>query len=400
MAAPTTMPDSMRILMCAGPIDRPAGGAEHQAHNLAKSLVRRGHAVAILTQRVPGQPSADVVAGITVHRRIRGLGPGAMYGISYLLSSGTALARAARGYDLVHAHQLYLDAISAVAVRPFTRVPVVAIVACGGYVGDLARLRGMRWSGLWLEALRRIDRLVAISGEIHGELVADGFDPTRIVRIPNGVDTTWFCPAQDPQEAKRALGWGARTTVLFAGRLDAQKDVESLLEAWHAVASQRPDAQLVVLGTGPLEEQLKGLTARLGLADTVHFAGYRIDPRPFYQASDVFVLPSRAEGMPIALLEAMACGRPCVATAVGAAPELIEDGVTGLLVPPRAPEEIARALHRLLEDADLARRLGAAARRRVESRYDIERVADLYVNLYRELLARRAVAATRPRMSP
>lgn len=189
--------------------------------------------------------------------------------------------------------------------------------------------------------------------------------------------------------------------MVCVARLDYQKGVDVLLHAWGRML--RPPAgwraglapRLQLVGDGALRPQLERIAAELGLADSVEFLGLRADIGDLLQRSWGFVLPSRWEGMPNVLLEAMACGLPCVATRVSGSEDIISDGVDGLLVEPEQPAALAWALRRVIEDPELAQRLGAAGRATVVRDYRLRHVAEQCVALYRRLLAegRGAVAA-------
>jgi glycosyltransferase involved in cell wall biosynthesis len=214
----------------------------------------------------------------------------------------------------------------------------------------------------------------------------------RWVLLQNGVDTEHFrLPPADPQ-ARAALGLDPRRPVVGTiGRLEDRKGHDQLLRAAGAMLAgtngRRP--QLVIVGDGPLRERLAGQARTLGVADSVRFEGTVADVRPVLAAMDVFVLPSHAEGMSNALMEAMAAARPVVATAVGGNTEVVTDGETGLLVPPADPDAIARAVDGLLRDPERASGLGAAARQFVTRHFGARaRVAELE-RLYEERLALR-----------
>lgn len=377
----------MRILMVATYFHPIVGGAERQAFALAKALLRRGHSVCFATCRFPGLAAFEIVEGIPIHRVIRPVYRGAVYAGSYLASLMAFLVRWRRHYDLIHAHLLFLDAYAAGAIRAVLQKPVLAKAAGGGAFGDVSRLRRVPFSAWLRSGLRRVDRLVAPSREILEELIGHGFSATRIVEIPNGVDTEWFRPAADREAIRRALGLHGRV-VSFAGRLAPEKGLPVLLEAWERVTSTLSDARLLLFGTGPQEQMLREQAQRLRCSDRVVFCGERPGLLPYFQASDLFVLPSLSEGMSNALLEAMACGRACIASRVGASGELITDGVNGLLVEPGDADGLAVALLRALADPEAAARLGSEARRTVEAGYSMTMVADRYVQLYQELIHR------------
>ncbi len=216
-------------------------------------------------------------------------------------------------------------------------------------------------------AVRVADRIV-----VNAELLRpEGRAGRRTDVIPSGVDTDVFRPPTTVAVAKRRLGIAAeRPLIGTVGRLEPRKGTATLLAALAAVrADGRHDPALVVVGDGPLRSDLAVEAERLGVAPHVQFLGDRADVLGVLEALDVFVLPSRTEGMSNALLEAMAAARPVVATAVGGTPEVIAEGSSGLLVPADAPPAMAAAIARLLDDAALAARLGAAARQTVEARY-------------------------------
>ena len=165
-----------------------------------------------------------------------------------------------------------------------------------------------------------------------------------------------------------------------------------LMEAWPRVLRDVPEAHLVLLGSGPLEGELYRLASKASMTGRVHLVGEVPDVRPYLWAATGFVLPSWAEGLPNALLEAMAMGMACVATRIGPIAEAANDGQEALLVPPRAPEPLAAAtMMTVLMQGELRDRLGRAARRRVEAEFSLERQVGLLEALYRGLASRLGV---------
>jgi glycosyltransferase involved in cell wall biosynthesis len=218
----------------------------------------------------------------------------------------------------------------------------------------------------------------------------------RVVGIPNGIETAMFTPVVD--EAQRAR-FKARHVVLIVGHLHAVKGYPTFLEAAQRVAAVVPECAFVSLGeeisgTG-YRSTLERRAQELGLNDRVHFLGWRDDVRDTLRAADVVALPSLAEGLPMAVLEAMACARPVVATPVGGNSEAVLDGVTGLLVPVNDADALANALIRLLRDRELARSMGEAGRRRVEDHFSVERFVHAVEGLYDDLRVTRR-RPTRP----
>lgn len=369
----------MKILMALSHYYPTPGGTERQAHQLARALIARGHEVRVLTMWLGPGPASSSIEGVPLHRNIRGIQRGWLFGLSYLLTSVAAMLHLRRHAEVLHAHHLYLDAVSAVVVGCALRVPTLAKVACGGAVGDLARIARTTGGGTLLRILRRLDRVAVPSRQTEAEILAAGFPADRVVRIPNGVDITRFAPGNATRFDR-----GPRM-VLFLGRLDAQKGVETLLAAWGEVAARLPETVLVICGQGPQEGALRALTTQSGLADRVRFLGPVPDPEAYLRAAAAFVLPSWHEGLPNALLEAMATGLPCIATTIGGTLDMAADEREALLVPPGDASALAKALLRILTDSDLAGRLGAAARRRIVAEFSLDDVVTRYEQLYQEI---------------
>jgi glycosyltransferase involved in cell wall biosynthesis len=178
--------------------------------------------------------------------------------------------------------------------------------------------------------------------------------------------------------------------VVFTGRLIEAKGLLELLEAWPLLLREIPDARLVLVGSGPLEAELRRRAALPPLAGRVHLSGEVPDVRPHLRAAAAFLFPSWAEGLPNALLEAMAMGLPCVATDIGPIRDAATDGEEALLVPARNPQRLAAALGAVLADPSLAARLGRGARKRVEADFSLEREVERLEALYRAVISGRA----------
>lgn len=210
---------------------------------------------------------------------------------------------------------------------------------------------------------------------------------SQVARIPNGIDLDALSGKSISRaQASCSLGVEGDPIVLFVGRLHRQKGVDVLLEAWAGFVKQRPRARLLILGDGPEASDLRREAETLGIAPSVEFRGSRKDVGLHYAAAQIFVLPSRYEGFPNVMLEAMVAGCPVIASCVSGTEDAIENGRNGLLVPPGESEPLLEALLQLSHDGDLADRLGREARKTVAARYDINRVAELTIAFYRRLL--------------
>jgi glycosyltransferase involved in cell wall biosynthesis len=371
------------VLMLISHFPPTVGGTEGQAYGLAAGLVAAGHRVTVLTLARSGAPAREMRDGIAIERALTGTGRGILFATTYGLSLVRHLRRLRTGRVVLHAHHLYLEAMATAYLSLRSGLPAIAKMACGGPDGDFARLKRTGLT-LSLPLLRRLRRVVAISAETETELRAHGFTTDRIARISNGVDPVRFAPAPSPEAARQQMGF-CPETVLFLGRLDSQKGLDVALDAWTRVATRRPTARLVLAGDGPARTALEARARELGIADRVRFLGTRPDPERLLQASQVFILPSRSEGMSNALLEAMATGVACVASQIGGNSDLLEHALTGLLTPPEEATTLAEALCTLLEDGSLRNRLGTAARAVAIERYGMDRVVGKYTDLYARL---------------
>jgi glycosyltransferase involved in cell wall biosynthesis len=250
------------------------------------------------------------------------------------------------------------------------------------------------YQGLADRLLSRLtDRAIAVSGSTRDFLVRERHVPASRVRlIWNGAPLAEFAPvaAEVALATRRELGLPAKAPVVGSiGRLSEQKGHRYLLDAAARVLALRKDACFLIVGDGDQMEPLRRQAQALGIASSVVFAGHRTDVRALLGALDVFCISSTYEGTPLALFEAMAAGKAIVSTAVDGCREVLEDGGTGLLVPPRDPDALSVALRRCLDDAELRASLARRARES-SARYDIDACVAQMQDLYDEILAERS----------
>jgi sugar transferase (PEP-CTERM/EpsH1 system associated) len=294
-------------------------------------------------------------------------------------------------------HSRNWGAIDAVLAARVARVPVVIHGEHGREVTDPEGLDRRRNRFRRLVA-PLITRFVTVSFDLHRWLLTTVRIPAaKVVAIHNGVDTSRFA-GREREAARQVLGLPARAVIVgTVGRLDPVKDHAGLLAAFSALRAKHPAAQLVVVGEGPCRAPLEHRIRELGLTGAVHLLGLRRDVAMLLGGMDVFVLPSLAEGISNTVLEAMATGLPVVATRVGGNPELVENGISGLLVPAGSPSALAAALRSYVADPERRAAHGAAGRRRVLEHFSLEQMAQgyrgLYMALAREPAARRASRA-------
>jgi L-malate glycosyltransferase len=308
-------------------------------------------------------------------------------GLDLRVARRLARVLASRRIQVVHAHQYTPFFYAALAkLQVGSRLRVI-LTEHGRHFPDV--VSGKRRSlNAW--ALSRLaDRVNAVCGFSAGALASkDGFPSDRIEVIPNGVELSDFEPPLARDEARRAAGLplGARLIVAIA-RFHPVKDHATLLRGFAAMPSRSGDAQLILAGEGPLQEELESLAAGLGVRDRVQFLGVRTDVPALLRAADVFCLTSLSEAASLTVLEAMAARVPIVLTDVGGNPELVRDGIEGLLVPRGDAAAVGAALDRVLSDPALADRLSRAAEARVRAEYPLAATIGRYFELYAELAA-------------
>jgi glycosyltransferase involved in cell wall biosynthesis len=288
----------------------------------------------------------------------------------------------ARQTQVLHAHQYTPFFYGAIAARLSRPRPRVIFTEHGRHYPDVVSGR-RRLANRWLFD-RMADRVNAVCDFSARSLAEkDGFRRDRIEVIPNGIDVPKYEAVTDVAAARCRLGLDPkRRYVACVARFHPVKDHHTLLHAFARVAASRPDSDLLLVGDGVLRPQLEALVQTLGLDGRVRFLGVRDDVADILQVVDVFALTSVSEAASITLLEAMGAGRPVVVTAVGGNPEIVRDGVDGLLVPRGDAEAIAEALLQVLGDAAYARTLGASGAARVREHYLLDRTVERYYELY------------------
>jgi glycosyltransferase involved in cell wall biosynthesis len=289
--------------------------------------------------------------------------------------------------DVVHTHLLHADLYGIPAAR-WGGVPVVV----SSRHNDNAFRRRPPFKQVNRFLWRLADGGIAISDAIAGFTVeVEGAPPARIHRIYYGLEPI---KPLDRAAARKALidEWGMKADVVLVGivcRLIEQKGITYGLQAFARSAPQFPDARLLIVGDGILRKSLENEAQTLGIADRVYFLGWREDIASVMASLDVFLAPSLWEGFGLVLLEAMGQAAPIIATQVSAIPEIVADGETGLLVPPRDVDALADALTRLLSDKPLRQHMGLLGQDRLETHFSAARMVDETAALYRKLLDNR-----------
>lgn len=292
----------------------------------------------------------------------------------------------ARKVDIVHTHRYKDNILGATAAKLAGVSHVIRTVhglaepAAGWERAKVRAAEALDKAVLWCCA----DRVIAVSDRLGDALKRSGYPRSSLVPIHNGVDLGRVRAARCRADVRRELGIAPDAFVIgTAGRLVPVKAQASLLRAARLVLQERGDARFVIAGDGPLRDGLLRTADQLGIAGECILSGARDDIHDVIAAMDIFVLPSLHEGIPIALLEAMALCRPVVATGVGGIPEVIEDRSNGLLVPPGDDRALASACLEVARDASLAGRMGVTARQTIEARFSHEKNGAAVLATYR-----------------
>ena len=379
-----------KILMIAGLFYPSVGGAEKECQKLAKKLMEKGNSVTVLTQQSDELPEYEEIEGIPVYRKIRGWH---LFEYTYMLSVIQFLIKHRSKYDIIQCFGLYLFIPPAFLMKYLFGKKIVSRLECSGRFGDFWRIKQLKLKKLLMSCSKCLDKIIFISKDIKKELIENQFPSEKLVHIPNSVDVEYFKMSQDLQNRNLK-------NICFVGRLEEQKGVEYLIKAMDVIKSEVKDTKLFIVGDGQLRTNLEELGKKLKLNDYIHFIGSANDVLPYYHNSQIFVLPSISEGMPLTLLEAMSCGLPVVATKVGGNVEIVDSnlevgksmlsgchiGENGILVAPKNVKGLAEALLMLLKDEGLSKQLGRNARKNAVKKYSLDEVTEQYLGLYQQLL--------------
>jgi glycosyltransferase involved in cell wall biosynthesis len=289
---------------------------------------------------------------------------------------------ASYGPEVVHAHDPHAVAMASLAMSFTGRATAPPLVASRRVDFHLQKHSFSRWK------YRQVALFVAASAAIKDILVRDDIPASRVAVVHDGIDVERVAKVQ-PADIHQTFWFPKGAPVVVnVGALVNHKGQKFLVEAMAQVRRQIPDAQLVIFGEGDLREPLTRQIHDLGLDKHVVLAGFRDDVLGLTRSADLFVMSSVTEGLGSAVLDAMALGLPVVATRAGGIPEVVEDGVTGRLVPPGRADALADAIVLMLRDPATRRRMSAAGRARVEAEFGLDRLVEGTLAAYRQVLAR------------
>jgi glycosyltransferase involved in cell wall biosynthesis len=340
-------------------------GGERQVYFLAEGL-----------RTLETESEVVCLAGHPLHRRLSTAGHLCLPVKRWLLP-WKPLIRAAGDSDVIHAHTSRGHNLG-LTLKVLSGKPLLVTRRVDFKPGNNPLTR---WK------YRSADRVACISGEVARVLVTWGLSPQKTVIIPSAAAPLGEVEDGEKIRIREELGIDAeRPLVGTVGALVGHKDQRTFIEAARGVHGKGPEVAFVVVGSGPLEAELRALAAELGMEGRIFFTGFREDADRILASLDVFALPSRMEGLGTVVLDAFSLGVPVAATRAGGIPEMVRDGETGLLSPPGDPEGLSGNIIRLLEDQALARRLTDAALRLVRENHSVDLMAERYRELYREMV--------------
>ncbi|UCD72549.1 MAG: glycosyltransferase family 4 protein [Candidatus Bathyarchaeota archaeon] len=370
----------IKILMFTPSFLPLTGGMEVKIYEISRWLTKHYNEVFLMTIRRGSSPRKERLEGIEIERFIL-TGP---FVIPRLLQFVFA-----KKIDVVHVHwSKWKTGLLAVLIAKILGKPVIL-----GLAGDDVYTPAdpdRRPGFVYMHLVEMADLLVTTSEDLKRRAIEKGF-PRNAVAIPQGIDTKKFNPIVSGRNVRETLDWLDNPIVMAAARLIERKGIAYLVDAFAQVLREEPDAKLMIAGEGPERRRLEEKVKRLGLSKSVSFLGiipYR-EVSSYYAACDVFVHIPTYEAMPHVIYEAMATGKPVVASRVGGILEVIEHGKDGLLVEPKAPSETAEAILKLIHNRRLAGEVGENALQKIERRYTWDIIAGQYLRLYRYVASHR-----------
>ena len=359
------------------------GGVEEVTFHMAEKLTELGHQVVVLTLNTCSASAVENLDGIRVYRA-------ALVELTNALGAqsavSTELINLMRNVcrkeqpNVLHANNLYFYTTLAACLNlDAVRLPLVTTL----HIGSVSELEGfVRYAaklyelsvGRWI--VGRSNRVVAVSEAVKRYAVELGVEPCKISVVPNGVDTVKFHPSSAVRNGDGLVRVG------FVGRLVANKGPQYLVEAASRIVHDFPNVRFQVAGRGPMLPMLQRRAQELGIKDVFRFFGTVPSMVEFMQSCDIMVRPSVTDGMPLTVLEAMACGLPTVASRVGGTPEILEESYSGYLVRPKDVDQLVLRISQLVADARLRAEMGSRARQFVERYSDWSDIAKRMIPIY------------------
>lgn len=287
-------------------------------------------------------------------------------------------------FDLVHTNGYFADIVGFIAAKSLN-IPTVS--TCHGFISNDRKLKVYNFMDV--QTLRFFNKVISVSEKIKDDLVEKGVSPNRIVVIENasGGNSNQEQSVENRKAKRKLLNLSEDDFLLgYVGRLSEEKGINYLILASSMVDRMGIPVKVIIIGGGPEKRKLEELAKRVGMVGKVIFTGFQTDVENWLSTMDVFVLPSLTEGTPMALLEAMAHGIPCVASRVGGVPKVIDSGIDGILVQPGIAEEIKEAINMLYRNEDLRNSVSEKAKDKIISKYGIDKWIKKIESQYMEVI--------------
>ena len=378
----------------------------------AKFLVRNGVEVHVVTQHNPEAAYDEEVDGIKVHR-FRWLEPKKFKALiyfhglkdnfrllTYLISLFFNLMWICNKYDIdvIHAHHTIPTGFVGVIIGKIMRIPVVTtahlmdITTHGTDEGPLENIKDFEsnffFRRLLIFTLNSSKKIIAVSSDLAKKINQMEIDPQKIIVLRNAVDISRFKPIKNVEMRKKYNIQEKEILILFIGHLEPFKGIFELLDAFYEINKKNQNVKLVIIGEGHSEMEVKEIVNKYNLKENITFTG-KVSPeviQNFYQMADIFTLPSYTEGLPLVVIEAMACGLPVVVSCVGGIPEIVKNNVNGFLVPPRNKEKLAQNLELLINNRELREKFGKKSFEAIDEEFNINKKIDKFIKLYKSII--------------
>jgi glycosyltransferase involved in cell wall biosynthesis len=367
-------------------------GSTTQLMLLGRELVESGHEVTIVTRRLNAEHARkEKIDGYTVYRVPPSWGMSRWGKYLMLLPAFWRMYTQRRQFDLILVSGFAVTGIlGVIAAKLLAKKCILRGASCGELDGSYAYALDATATPVKkkivsiLAALRNpliksADCFLSISSAITVELLEQGISKEKVVEFGNGVDSEVFRPAsqEDKIRLRHQLGVPDRFLFAYCGRLAAGKGLETLLEAWRQISPEASNAHLLLVGSGQgyamsRDDELRAFVTRNHLDDFVTFTGNVSNVQDYLRAADCFVFPTEYEALGNSVIEAISCGLACVASRVGGVPDVVADGINGILVPRRDPESLARAMFALYSDDERRNSYALASRSRAMSKFSLE----------------------------
>ena len=376
------------------------GGMEMHVEDLINGLVKRGHRVTVITTKHPRGIKREGDKNLKIYY----VGDKPLkYTKTFFKESAELFKALSKQEDFDIAHS---QSIAGAGVVRFTETKLPIVVTLHGTILNEIKsalnkssLKGfIRASYLLLKMLtdktdrlllKRADKIIAVSHQLCDDIRQQYRLPEeKLTVIPNGIDINKFKPIH-VEDLKKRLALANEKIILFVSKIHRQKGCHLLLEILPDILKEDKNVKLILVGTGPYLQKLKDKAKKMGIKNHVIFAGRVSDEElpKYYNLADIFVFPTlRVESFGLVLAEAMACEKPVIASRIGGIPTVIEDNKDGILIEPGNLKELKEKIVEVLEDKELAKRLGKNARKKVVERFSLDRMVEDTVKVYEEVL--------------